>query len=714
MIKNIFDFENNEKFPNKGQYFINKESKKNFSKSKEKLMQYPQVINNYDVNVRVNIKKLNENKINIENMNINELISKKINKREKKDFFNKTDNNINYINYNKYNNYIDNNNIDNLNNISNIKHKNDNEQNGDHYNNIISNLKDEFKEITKKHEINLDNMFNYNRKKENIRISLFNENNNKSNERKEVNINNIKNNILKNKDNPWNIKSINNNNDINNIGNNLQNLMKEKEDIKTNKTKTQNNFYKIPHKYMKINENNLKELRLTGKNEEKLRSKNDKKNLNLKKAITFINDNKKPINLNLTDNNLNINSINDDNSIIKSKEKENNIGLNLTFNTNNYINKGNFSNNNVKDNNNIMKEYNSISKNNKKINKCNSFINDKNNNPFSKTQSFIKNENIKSVNKIIKIRNNQVIAKNQNNTTSNINKQPKLLYLDKRINKIRKKMINQIKKENDINNSNKEINEIKIENNISFTIIKNINTINNNKNELSEKSLKIITKIINAQNNIIFELKQKEFILKNEVIKKSKEFSNLKNLCLKLMLFIQADNLYMENNKKKNIIYNQILKENNILRKLYLNKKPNEIIKNQIDINNKMKEMMNGINEDGIFNNVINKLKEKNRYNNEFENNRERLVTLENNGRFNREREYFNDKRRNKSYERIHEKNKKEENLENNSIGIIKTAENNFYKGYSIIKKNITFPENNNGNLIIGKKIKYINKEKNS
>lgn len=710
MIKNIFDFENNEKFPNKGQYYINKESKKNFSKSKEKLMQYPQVINNYDVNVRVNIKKLNENKINIENMNISELINKKINKKEKKDFFNKTDNNINYINYNKYNNYIDNNNIDNFNNISNIKHKNDNEQNGDHYNNIISNLKDEFKEITKKHEINLDNMFNNNRKKENIRISLFNENNNKSNERKEVNINNIKNNILKNKENPWNIKSINNKNKINNIENNLQNLIKEKEDIKTNKMKTQNNFYKIPHKYMKLNENNLKELRLTEKNEEKLRLKNDKKNLNLKKAITFMNDNKKPINLNLTDNNLNINSINDDSSIIKAKEKENKIGLNLTFNTNNYINKGNSSNNNVKDNNNIMREYNSISKNNKIINRCNSFINDKNNKPFSKTQSFIKNENIKSVNKIIKIRNNQVISKNQNNTTSNINKQPKLLYLDKRINKIRKKMINQINKENDINNSNKEINEIKIENNISFTII----NINNNKNELSEKSLKIITKIINAQNNIIYELKQKEFILKNEVIKKSKEFSNLKNLCLKLMWFIQADNLYMENNKKKNIIYNQILKENKILRKLCLNNKPNEIIKNQIDINNKMKTMMNGINEDGIYNNVINKLKEKNRYNIEFENNKERLVTLENNGRFNREREYFIDKRRNKSYERIHEKNKKEENLENKSIGIIKTAENNFYKGYSMIKKNITFPINNNGNLTIGKKIKYINKEKNS
>ena len=710
MIKNIFDFENNEKFPNKGQYYINKESKKNFSKSKEKLMQYPQVINNYDVNVSVNIKKLNENKINIENMNISELINKKINKKEKKDFFNKTDNNINYINYNKYNNYIDNNNIDNFNNISNIKHKNDNEQNGDHYNNIISHLKDEFKEITKKHEINLDNMFNNNRKKENIRISLFNENNNKSNERKEVNINNIKNNILKNKENPWNIKSINNKNKINNIENNLQNLIKEKEDIKTNKMKTQNNFYKIPHKYMKLNENNLKELRLTEKNEEKLRLKNDKKNLNLKKAITFMNDNKKPINLNLTDNNLNINSINDDSSIIKAKEKENKIGLNLTFNTNNYINKGNSSNNNVKDNNNIMREYNSISKNNKIINRCNSFINDKNNKPFSKTQSFIKNENIKSVNKIIKIRNNQVISKNQNNTTSNINKQPKLLYLDKRINKIRKKMINQINKENDINNSNKEINEIKIENNISFTII----NINNNKNELSEKSLKIITKIINAQNNIIYELKQKEFILKNEVIKKSKEFSNLKNLCLKLMWFIQADNLYMENNKKKNIIYNQILKENKILRKLCLNNKPNEIIKNQIDIKYKMKTMMNGINEDGIYNNVINKLKEKNRYNIEFENNKERLVTLENNGRFNREREYFIDKRRNKSYERIHEKNKKEENLENKSIGIIKTAENNFYKGYSMIKKNITFPINNNGNLTIGKKIKYINKEKNS
>ena len=709
MIKNIFDFENNEKFPNKGQYYINKESKKNFSKSKEKLTQYPQVINNYDVNVRVNIKKLNENKINIENMNINELISKKINKREKKDFFNKTDNNINYINFNKYNNYIDNNNIDNLNNISNIKHKNDNEQNGDHYNHIISNLKDEFKEITKKHEINIDNMFTQDKKKENIRISLFNENNSKINERKELNINNIKNNILKNKENSWNLKSINNKNKVNNLDNNAQKIIKEKEDIKTNKMKTQNNFYKIPHKYMKLNENNLKELRLTEKNEEKLRLKNDKKNLNLKKAITFMNDNKKQINLNLTDNNLNINTISDDNSIIKTKEKENKIGLNLTFNTNNYVNKGNSSNNIIKDNNNIMKEYISHSKNNKIINRSNSFINDKNNNPFSKTQSFVKNENNKSVYKIIKIRNNQLNANNQNNTTSNINKQPKLLYLDKRINKIRKKMINKIKKESDINNSNKEINEIKIENNISFTII-NIN----NKNELSEKSLKIISKIINAQNNIIFELKQKEFILKNEIIKKSKEFSNLKNLCLKLMWFIQTDNLYMENNKKKNIIYNQILKENKILRKLYLNNKPNEIIKNQFDINNKMKEMMNGINEDGIFNNVIIKLKEKNRYNSEFENNKERLVTLENNGRFNREREYFNDKKRNKSYERIQEKNKKEENLENNSIGIIKTAENNFYKGYNMIKKNINFPENSNGNLIIGKKIKYINKEKNS
>ena len=692
MIKSIFDFENNDKIQNKGQYY-NKESKKNFSKLKERLIQYPQVINNYDVNVRVNIKKLNENKINIENMNLSELINRKIKKNEKKGYLNKTDNNINY---NKYN-CIDN--------MPNIKDRNDNEQNGKHYDNIISNLKDEFKEISKKHEININNIFNKEKNGENIRICLFNENNNKINERKELNINNIKNNNLRNKDNPWNLKSLNNKNK--NKINIQQNIIKEKDD----KIKTQNNFYKIPNEYMKLNDNNLKELRLTEINEEKIKIKDSKKNQNLKKAITFVNDKQKLINLNLTDNNLNINNINNDKSIIKTKENEN-IPLNLTFNTYNYINKGNSLKNISRNNNIIMKENNLKSKNKKIINKCNSFIFDKNKNPFNKTQSFIKNENNKSVNKIIKIKSNHSNNKYQNDTACIINKQPKLLYLDKRINKIRKKMINQIKKENIINNSNCEIKYIKIEKNISFSFIK-YNHINT-KNELSEKSLKIINKIFNSYNNIIFELKQKEFNLKNELIKKSKEFNNLKNLCLKLMWFIQADNLYIENNKKKDLIYTQILKENIILRKLYLNNKQNKIIISKTNKNNNNIRIINGINEEGIFNNVINKLKEKNRYNNEYMNNKERLITLENNGRFNREKDYFNEKKRNKSYERINDKNKKEENIINNSIDIIKTFENNFnYEGY-MLKKNINTNGNNNENIKTGKKINYIKKDKNT
>ena len=70
MLKNIFNFEKHEKMENR---YFKKDIKKYFSKSIERLAQYPQVINNYDVNVRVNIKKLNDNKINIENMNISEL-----------------------------------------------------------------------------------------------------------------------------------------------------------------------------------------------------------------------------------------------------------------------------------------------------------------------------------------------------------------------------------------------------------------------------------------------------------------------------------------------------------------------------------------------------------------------------------------------------------------------------------------------------------------
>lgn len=704
MIKSIFNFEKKEKVENKGTVFLNKESKNHFSKSKEILAQYPQVINNYDVNVRVNIKKLNDNKINIENMNISESINRKIDKNEKKDYFNKTDNNIDFLNFNKYN-FIDNN-------ISQLtKPINENEQNIQHYNNMINNLKNEFKEITKRREININNVLKKERKPENLKVHLLNENNNihKIIKIKELNINNRnsiinnKQNIINNKKYSWNLKSLDNKkNKIEEIyaENNEDHFIKEKEELKENKMKTQNNFYKIPNKY-------AKEL-AKEKKEEKIKTKDKKKNKNLKKAINFINNNKKLNYLNLTDNNLKINNLNDESNIIGINEKYNPY-LHLTFNNN--------TNNINKNNNNILKEYISASNNqnkNSKIKSCNNSISNKNISPFNdKNQNFILDEKKEKINynKYLKFRNNNSYIKNQNYTTNNINEHLKLLYLDKRINKIRTKMINQMKKENIMICSNKEINNIKISKNISFSFIQKINI---KQNELSKKELIIINRIFNIQNNIIFELKQKEFILKNELIKKNKEIKELKNICLKLMWFIKNDNIYTETNKKKYMIQNQIIKENLFLRKLCLNNRVNsEIINRMSIIDNKMK-IIRGVNEDGLFHNAIHKLKEKSNYNYEYGKKEERLVTLENNGRFNRERYYFNDKKRNKSYERINEKNKKygdKNKISNKDMDIINNNLNHYYCTDYIIKKNINlFGNNNDNNIKIGKKIKYITK----
>ena len=123
---------------------------------------------------------------------------------------------------------------------------------------------------------------------------------------------------------------------------------------------------------------------------------------------------------------------------------------------------------------------------------------------------------------------------------------------------------------------------------------------------------------------------------------------------MKLMWYIKfnKDFNFNENNKKKYLIQDQIIKENRLLRKLYLNNKNiSNISINEININNPIDK----------------KLKEK-RTNNNYYNiiNKETMITLENNtnNRFIREKEYFNiyDKKRNKSYERVNEKNKRKNN----------------------------------------------------
>ena len=147
---------------------INNKQKNIYIKPKERLYQYPQVINNYDVNVKVNIKKLNDNNINIETMNISDLLGKKIdynNNRnksilnEKKEYFSKTDNNIKFLEL--------------------IQNKKTTKKEG-LYNNIINDLKNEFEEIKKKHEMNKENRL---LKKHNIRNTLFNEKNTMNNKK---------------------------------------------------------------------------------------------------------------------------------------------------------------------------------------------------------------------------------------------------------------------------------------------------------------------------------------------------------------------------------------------------------------------------------------------------------------------------------------------------------------------------------------------------
>jgi len=435
---------------------------------------------------------------------------------------------------------------------------------------------------------------------------------------------------------------------------------------------------------------------LTEKNDEKIKSKDEKIKRNLKKAINFINDKKKSsgekyYNLNLTDN-LNDKlktNLNNNQSSINIKENKNK--LNLT----------------TKDNNNILNEYINSSKinfkiNNKKINKCNSYIYNKNNLNlnfnFNDTQSFIiedDNNNINKINKS-KIRNNMSYI-NEQNIILNINKQP---YLNKKINKIKKKIIDEMKNEN-INNSNFRNNIYEIVKNISFSLINR----NNKKiiDNFEKKSLYIVNKILNSQNNIILEIKKKELILKNEIIKKSKEIINLKNICMKLMWYIKfnKDFNFNENNRKKYLIQNQIINENRLLRKLYLNNKSiSNISINEININNpidkKLKEKSNNSN----YHNIINK---------------ETMTTLENNNnRFNREKDYFNiyDKKRNKSYERINEKNKRKNN--GIDINIFKNNEIHFNYTDYIQKRNnsIIDRDNNNESVRTGKRIKYLVKEK--
>ena len=297
------------------------------------------------------------------------------------------------------------------------------------------------------------------------------------------------------------------------------------------------------------------------------------------------------------------------------------------------------------------------------------------------------------INKINKHFTKVFPSKESNSKEKIKRKNSKLLYLDKRINEIKNKMFN-----NEYNNNlNKtEIkNNIKAEKIISFSII---NKFINKSNEKNEFNLSIINKITKIQNNIILELKKSQLILKNKLIKKYEEIKNYKNICLKLMWFIK-DILFKNNlkNKKLHTIQNQFIKENKILRKLFINKPVN---RNSINHNIRI---ISNLNEQKSFFNIHNKSKDKT--NTEHSSDNGRINTFENND---------NDKKRNKSYERFNDKYRTTLISKN----IIKINENND-SNFQYIKyrdKNHKYIRDNNDiiNTKPGKKIKYLVKDKNN
>ena len=687
-ISNIFDSKSND---NKEIYVkLNNNQKNIYMKPKERMYQYPQVINNYDVNVKVNIKKLNDNNFNIENMNITELLGKKLgynNQRnksllnEKKDYFSKTDNNIKFL--------------------DSIPTKQNLRKEGI-YNNMIADLKNEFKEIKKKHELNKENK---NSKKENIRNFLFNEN--------KLNILNKDNNDTKKF--AWNIKSENNSHkksenkerikiittqdlitEKNVTYNNNLDMIKYSEMNETIKNRTQNHFYKISNDNNTVGKEKTKIGELL-KNKEKFQQENKD---NLKNAIIYINNKKtqnskkKPLN---ATNDFKNNNINNDNSFINLNEENDELNLSLK---NKIDIKKKYSLTNIIKNNNIMNNYISSSNNQKKIiNKCNSYISNKKTINLDNTQK-IMNKDIDIGTKINNnIKQTKILESNDiNNKEKNKSRQPKLLYLDKRINKIKNKMINN-EYNNNINQT--EINLIKnnlqTERIIFFSFIKNNVKKEYEKNDIN---LNIINKVVKAQNNIILQLKQSQLILKDELIKKYNEIKNYKNICLRLIWFIK-ENLFRNNinNKKIQTLQNQIINENKILRKLFINKTVNNISINQYN----SKKTISDLNEKKLFFNTFNKSKENS--NIENSNCQGRINTFENND---------NDKKRNKSIEKFNDKYKA--NLISiNSKNVNKIQEPNFkYINFKEKKSKYIGDSNDTMNIKPGKKIKYLAKYKNN
>ena len=255
-----------------------------------------------------------------------------------------------------------------------------------------------------------------------------------------------------------------------------------------------------------------------------------------------------------------------------------------------------------------------------------------------------------------------------NNSFSNLYNQ--VNFYSKPVARLKKRILDPPSDKKNDNSMNNKISDFILDksdakDNDSLEIDKNEN-VNNNMIKEFLITIKVLNQIINTQKKIIEEHIINEFKLKKEIEQKEKEMKNYKNICMKLMFFIKEEkeiNILNEKNKKRQILENQLLKENEILKEiikvpiLNINKKNDQIETKTDELDLTCKQFYKcNINENGSTINFYKTNLQKNNENKkEIENNSlDPLCNIEiiNNPILN--------KRREKSYE--NRKNKKSDN----------------------------------------------------
>ena len=361
-------------------------------------------------------------------------------------------------------------------------------------------------------------------------------------------------------------------------GNNANRLLIINNDINEIKTFSNKKSFRInSQKSVKIKNDDISNL-----------DTNQTKNIKNNKYIEQIKQNNKNHSLNLNKNNKIL--------LLNETLKEKTNKKKNKFSIVNIYNCPNIRNNNkqkipyAKD----IEFYNSEKKNSNKDDKENTFINNHNYNEhtiYKISQTSNKNSNTKNNNRITPI------SKIQNNSFSNpYNNKEKIssFFYSKPFSGLKKRIFNSPSDKDENSNNNIEINEFN--NNIN-NIYKNndLLELNNKENNCNFKDLlitiKILSQIINTQKKIINEHIQNENNLKFEIEQKNKEIKNYKDICLKLIFYLKNEreiNISNELNKKRNIIHTQIIKENYFLRQILFssNYTIKELINNKSKVNN--------------------------------------------------------------------------------------------------------------------------------